>query len=329
MAVRDGETGQLRGEFGEVDHTTTAEVKGVGQHAGVTGQAPGHLRGRTQMCGGRRGQIPGGLVEGLAAAQRGQRLRQPGLYGCGVVHGVGGDDRQAEAAGGRMQGVVAQRVGGQPMVDQLDVQLVGADQFVELLQVPYGRTDIAHLGSRLTAGGLPGRGAAGQHGPAPAPCCRTELWQVVDGCAFGACQLGRAEGGGELPETGQVAGEHHESAVRGGQAQLRPVDGAEVVFTGFGGQAPRGVETVPVGDSQHLDAQLGCLRGQNVGIGRALKERERRVDVQLRPADRSSGTGGLTLGQAQEAPRSGSSHSRLPPTTAPAPTPVARQARWR
>lgn len=76
-----GELRQFGAQFAEVDDTGAAQGDGGVRDARIPGQERRPLGPGTQVRGRGGHQMPGGPVQGLAAAQRGERLRHTGLAG--------------------------------------------------------------------------------------------------------------------------------------------------------------------------------------------------------------------------------------------------------
>ena len=111
------------------------EGDGALDGSGIPGEPGAHLASRSQVRGARGRQPPVQLVEAAARAHGGDRGREVTLSGGGVVHVAGRDDGQPAFGGQRGQRVVVVGVERVAVVDELDVDVVAAEQAHELVKL--------------------------------------------------------------------------------------------------------------------------------------------------------------------------------------------------
>ena len=123
VLLRQGGLGAAQRE-GEL----VGELDGALDGARIPREAVAHLAPRAQMGGSGCGQPAVELVEAALGAHRGDRGREVALGGGGVVHVAGRDDREAALGGEGGERVVVVGVERVAVVDELDVDVVAAEE---------------------------------------------------------------------------------------------------------------------------------------------------------------------------------------------------------
>ncbi len=266
--------------------------------AGVAREPRLHLVPRAQVRAARGGKPAVELVKAALRAHGGDRGRESAILGTGVVHVAGRHDRQAALGGEGSQDVVVGAVERQPVVDELDVHVLGAEQRHQTVELGRRLLDLIRMrsGRRLrwfARERLPHRplAASGEDRPVTVGG-GGELVEVVDGAPLlGAAQLRLGDGGREPVVALEPPRQHEQmSALRIGlpvlrtgepERELGPEHRGDLRRLGRLGEPHDAVEAVVVGDRERTEPQPFRLLEQRLGAGGSVEEAEAGVRVQF------------------------------------------------
>ena len=291
VAVGDREVREARRDQTQVERACVGDRSRRVDHPGPPGEPAPLLGLPTEAGGARRGEPPLELLERPSGADRGEGGGERESAGRGVVHVVGRHRRDPALDGEHGQGVVTGRVDRIPVVPQFDREALASETVDQLVER-------AGRGGRAAGGERGGECPLATPGE-DLPVAIVPVRQLVEGddrfALLATGQVGRREDLAQARVPLGIPGEHHEmGAVRVGHAgarvrrgagagdgELGAEHGGEAEGPGCLREADHAVETVVIGQGERGQTETDCLRGQLLGMARAVEEGEVGVCVEL------------------------------------------------